>query len=324
MTLTPAETLPFDECPICERLPRKLSAFLTDGSGQKRHPEHEFPGDPAAERLVKIVEGSWLRRCPLCGTTYQYDQLDRGWPSGSLQTYLYRLTPAKLRRRLSGSPLESYRRELRDLEERFPALTEAARRLLSSPKGEAREHGAESLVDDLKVQKRWDEVRELLRHADARVRLGALRSFEDFHFYGIDVGLGPHVPDVIDALADSDPDVAYAARMLLENRPWKERKAIRARLRKVPKEAQSVAHRLLLLELADSLPEIVAGLVDPSFEVWSDALTRLHRRCSRDRDGALRIKEAIRGLGVDPPTEAMEAFLSDDEPHLRAVADDDD
>ena len=118
----------------------------------------------------------WLRRCPLCGTTYQYDRLDRGSPSCSRQNYLYRLTPAKLRRLLSMSPQGSaQQKELRALETRLPELAEAASRLLSSPKGEAREHAAESLVDDLKTRKLWKGVRELLVHPDARVRLGALR-----------------------------------------------------------------------------------------------------------------------------------------------------
>jgi hypothetical protein len=322
----------FEECDLCRRLDRQEFAFL---GREDVVPDEEdlgayrFPRLPASEELLRFDwAGSTIRKCPRCGTYYQYQSLERGFPDGSRQNYLYRVTPTKARLQLRyAKPGTEAGAEREWLEAHYDALVAALERLLRSPQERARELAAEALVDHHKVRGDWAAVKGLLLDGDPVVRLGALHSFEPAAWVTIDVADDPVLPTMLALLRDAEEEVANAAMALLRSWEWGGRvraKKLLPRLRKTPAESRSKQERLLLVQWSDRWQEQVDGLEDPDADVRRQALSGLCEHADAHRDEVALIKDEIRRRPEASRTPEMADFVADPQPWRRCHDDDDD
>ena len=120
-------------------------------------------------------------RCADCGTYYGFYVLNRNWPRGSCQTYLFRLTPAEAMEKLARWPRENrpeYEERLR-YEQRLPQWRHDMQACLSHSDSAVRERAAQALASHFRARSELAGVKALLGHADAAIRRGALLAYDD-------------------------------------------------------------------------------------------------------------------------------------------------
>jgi hypothetical protein len=294
--------------------PRVSPGFL-GGDKVERYPDLAAVSRvPKSLGLIQAGHGLW--KCPDCGTYYGFEVFDRGWPKGSCQTYLWRLTPAEAmetyRSPREGTPEHE---ELRRYEERLPEWMRDTQACLSHSDSAVRERAAQALASHFRARSEWTGVEALLGYADASIRRGALLAFDDSRFVSFRQGREDIVPTLLKALIDRDASVARQAFVLLDQYYDKEkRKQILDHVNAIPAARRAAGVRMLVLAYSYSLEALVAGLADPEKEVREVALSKAFEWSLGDSAFVERLRAKLRDIAEAYRTPQMDRYLSVENP----------
>lgn len=278
---------------------------------------------PDVEAMYRMPEslgliqhhGHELWSCPDCGTYYGFDVFSRGWPQGSCQTTLWRLTPAEAMEKYGywarkGTPQYE---ELQRYEERLPEWMRDMHACLSHSDSAVRERAAQALASHFRVRSDWAGVTALLGYADASIRRGALLAFDSIRFFPLKGGPADIVPVLLKSLMDRDASVARQAFVLLSSvDDKKKRKRILDQVNAIPTEGRTAAVRMFLL--AHSFESLVAGLADSEEEVRQRALSKALERSLGNTPFVERLRTTLRAVPEANRTPEMNAYLSHENP----------
>lgn len=202
----PNHELNLDECEICSELSGVERSFEKYG-----WPDQTQPMEPAASRLepAESIEGydkerHHVKRCPLCGTYYQYDLTYEYLVNGSEdEETLKRLTPTEARRFLD--------------EETYNALIQKMGRNLNSPDVMARRYAGRSLISHYLELGDTTKIRSYLAYADSEVLRGALAflwNCVDDHYKVAEIA---QLKDVLEKLrSHADENIAAICKYVLQ------------------------------------------------------------------------------------------------------------
>jgi len=151
------------ECEICRHLSDVETSFSKYGWDEMTRslPAEAWRLLPVEDTSSYDAERHHVRRCPICGTFYQYDQSYEYLVNGSEdEEVLTRLTPTQARRFLSDADYEGL-------------IAWMAERL-GDVDGSVRRFAAQSLVAHYLERGEWNQVLPLLESVDAEVVKGVL------------------------------------------------------------------------------------------------------------------------------------------------------
>lgn len=202
----PNYELNLDQCEICSQLSGVETSFSKYG-----WPDETQSMDPATSRLepAESIEGydkerHHVKRCPLCGTYYQYDLTYEYLVNGSEDTEeLTRLTPTQARRFLD--------------DETYNALLQKMERNLTHSDIATRRYAARSLASHYLELGDIAKIRTYLAHTDAEVLRGILYFFwncTDDHYKIAEIA---QLKDMIKGLRKhTDENIAAICKYVLE------------------------------------------------------------------------------------------------------------
>lgn len=270
---------------------------------------------PESLGLISLTGHNELWTCPDCGTYYGFDVFSRGWPQGSCQTTLWRLTPAEAmekygHRARKGTPQDE---ELQRYQEGLPKWMRDMQAYLSHADSAVRERAAQAIASHFRVRFDWAAVTRLLGHTDASIRRGTLLAFDSIRFVSLARGPADIVPDLLKSLMDPDASVARQAVVLLNRVDDKNKtKQILDQVNAIPTERRTPAVRMFLL--AHSFEALTAGLADPEKEVRQEALSKALERSLSNTPVVERLRTALRAVPEASRTPEVNAYLSHENP----------
>ena len=263
------------ECPVCSAIPDEESGFYTGPENVAKYPDvmaiSRIPGELGLEQMTEKQHNLWV--CKSCGTYYYADTLERGYPTGSIQTRLFRIT---------ASQAEYYRSRFcstcRQLHINYREARQEAEKWLGHHNASMRAFGARTLADGYRMEADIESLKALLKHPDASVRLGAVSAFRRGPWFMIDKEPKPVMPQLADCLSDPDASVrSEAARVLnyaMDGRFWGGM-AI-DRLRKIPPAQRTREVWEVLLAEPQCMDDLRQGMLSTDGEVRRNALHRAY------------------------------------------------
>jgi hypothetical protein len=311
--------IPFSDCRRCMEAPRESPRFWGGAESVKAYPDMEaMHRMPESLGLIGGRDGLW--KCPDCGTYYGFDVFSRGWPQGSCQTTLWRLTPAEAMEKYRWPREGSWEgEELRRFQERLPEWIREMQACLRHSDPAVRERAAHALGSHFRAQSEWAGVTALLDNADASIRRGAVLAFDSIRFVSSIVSLESHpahiVTRLVKLLMDRDASVARQAFVLLSragDRKYRER--ILQQVSAIPIERRTAAARMFSLSAGGSFQELVAGLADSEEEVRQIASSTAYEHSQGDTGFVTRLRAALRAIPEADRTREMSNYLCDENP----------
>ena len=270
---------------------------------------------PESLGLIGLSGHDELWRCPDCGTYYGFDVFPRGWPQGSCQTTLWRLTPAEAMEKYGYSARKGTPQyeELERHQERLPAWLRDMQACLTHSDSAVRERAAQALASHFRARSELAGFEALLGYADASIRRGALLAFDSIRFIRFERGPADIVPALLKSLMD--PDVSFARqafRLLSRVDDEKKRKRILDQVNAIPAGRRTAGVRMFLL--GHSFEALVAGLAASEKEVRQEAWSEALKASLRDTAFVERLRAALRAVPEANRTSEMKQYLSLENP----------
>jgi len=172
-----ATMLSFDQCPHC--LPRPRVQVCSSQACEKQKNQ-----DTLVRQLedlhMQVTVNDHYYRCPACGTYYRFESAF----SGTIDYYDLRLVRITIFEALNAfrSPHQTsgdFSKAWQEAKASGLWRVKSIRSLLKSTDSRAREFAAETLADFYKQHNKADQVRTLLQHPAAEIRLGTLWSYAE-------------------------------------------------------------------------------------------------------------------------------------------------
>lgn len=315
--------IPFSDCRRCMEAPRESPAYLFEDKVESYPDVEAVWRMPGSLGLIRAGHGLWT--CPDCGTYYGFEVFPRGWPQGSCQTTLWRLTSAEA--------MEAYRRawaserkgapvELRRFEERLPEWMRDMQACLGHSDSAVRERAAQELASHFRAQSELAGVTALLGHADASVRRGTLLAFDKVRYVSLELGPADIVPSLLGSLMDPDASVARQAYLLLKSGDFdrdlvfdeKKSKQVLSQVNAIPDKRRTAAVRMLLVRVSRESEAHVAGLADPEAEVRQEAFLRALTVSLGNTPFVTSLRTQLLAIPEAVRTREMNAYLARENP----------
>jgi hypothetical protein len=308
--------IPYVECPVCKVIPEEDRGFYSGPESVAKYPDvMAICNIPTERGLEKATGGTDIWVCRNCGTYYYADSLERGYPSGSIQTRLFRMTVSQAWNYLT----KWYRRptaESEALSRSYAQDLRTAEKWLIHVNPAMRIFGARTLADEYKMQSNWKSLKALLTHGNGPVRQGAVSAFRRGVEFMIDIEPKPIIVELANCLSDPDKDVRYEASRVLvyamDGRFWG--KGAKTRLRKRALAERTREEWEILLAQPESMEDLRQGLLSQDGEIRSNALTRAYDWSEFHRAEVPRFKEFLSEIPEHDRPSAMEEYLRDPDP----------
>jgi hypothetical protein len=313
------------DCATCRVIPEEERGFYSGPESVVKYPDIiaicNIPGERGLEKADDRLD-IWV--CRKCGTYYYADSLERGYPSGSIQTRLFRMTASQAWKYLT----QGYRTPSPESEAlicRYPDALREAEEWLGHADPAMRMFGARTLADEFKMKADWTSLKDLLSHGDASVRLGAVSAFRRGPWFMIDIDPKAVIRELADCLSDPDQGVRSETTSVLiyamDGRFWG--KLAHPRLRKIPPAQRTREAWSVLLAQPEAMEDLRQGLLSPDHEVRYNAFMRAYDWSETYGKDIPAFKKMLEETPDHERTPEVQEYLADPCPQSHWSRDDD-